>query len=1677
MMLWLCCLLITFAAYNRLTMACRFRLMFVVAAFVAAVVPSVSLRGQCFDMTSLDAPGVTCKVANHEWEYQYTDNVGSTIGVFTWVTYNNTYEDYGLTGYNNSYRVNNVLCTRQTVVEQQGPDYLQPALKMIPDGRSTSVRLGNPRAGGKGSPTYNPYTHQIDPDRYSVWHPQAEAMVYSYTVTADNPIVQFQYAALLDRVYHPMTGSNRNAQPRIEVFIANSSNTILDAPTTSFSHWGDASLASKPEWKRFARTGYNNMYWKDWSTVGFDLTPYIGQTVYFNVANYECVTPSPDLMGFKYCGEHFGYIYFYLDCAPKEIETECLDNRQVRLTAPDGFTYRWYSTGNPSVTLGTGRSVVVKADGQTTYACQMSQLEGMTGSFVLTTKPLCPVLVSIKDTVCSEDLPYHFAGKDLTLGGHYEDTVHLTADVDSITTLDLVVHQVVTMPMEEAYFCTGSSYRWTHGSHDIWLTKAGTYRDTIRYASGCDSARYTIKLDERDKIETIDYRDVCVSSLNGSYCGFSWNGIWINKVSDNGKTFNTTSVVSGCDSVVTLSMNLLDAVSIYDTIMLPPNFAAFTWHGYDVYWVGSKLATETQYKNYKSSTTVNCCKETTYLRLFVIEIKDSTETLTLCDSELPVTWRGHTITAATDNGKQFMQKGKSGLDSIRYTLALTVHPTYNLTRYDTICQNDSYPFGDTTITTTGIYRRHFTSQYGCDSTVTLHLTVQQPKTARTERVTLCDGETYNWEGHGTRFAGISQAGDYLDTAYYKTGCDSVYYMLRVVTGDSSVAHLNEHICHGESISFFGSEKKETGVYRGVIENMKGCDSIIYMHLSVQPKAVIVPRDTNVCAGTVFSWKGKTLTTDGSVYDTISSSLECDSIIYRYDVHFLTVTNSDEYATICEGGSVNFDGIDRTQEGIYTRTEVTPQGCTRTVTLHLTVNKPTYSDTTAVECGSFTWHGTNYTESADIPWHTTNQADCDSTRTLHLTINQPTSSDTFAIACSSFTWHGTTYTASADIPWDTTNQAGCDSTRTLHLTINHPTTSDTIAVADHSFTWHDITYTASGSYDWHTTNVAGCDSARTLHLTILRPTTGDTTAVACDSFEWKGKTYSSSGNYDWHTTNVEGFDSTLTLHLTIHPSYTITKSVSICEGMTYPLGDTILATTGVYTRTMPTVTGCDSTVTIDLTVGSVVSGDTTVVRCFGGSYRFIDTLITTSGDYEKLIVRTGQCDSLARLHFILLPDVVQHDSVAAFCQGEQLLWYGRTISTADSFTHIVPNMLGCDSLIFTLRTTVKQPSAFTLDTTICQGDSLVLTDTVLYAATTLTRTLTNAAGCDSLLTIRLHVQSPVTLPTDTVEIPDGGTYTWQGHPSFAAINTAGLYHDTLTYAGTGCDSVYASLFVKVYEAEVQGVFTVDTVCGDDDRLSLSFRRTQGRAVSYDLLFSEAAHSQGFVDITEAAFPDTSVVLWSCPMPSHTDDAQWYVRPERYSVTLRLTDAANRQSQYTASFTVLYPSWIILQRWNDVLTIMNSRYNGGYEFSAIQWLHNDLPVSGRGENNAYYYAGDGNRLDYGTPYRALLTRTDDGKTFSTCDYLPAVQYEATLVQQPMVSLLPRSEHSTRQVEIRTKTSGKYVVYDVAGKQVMDGKFGNAYGSPDLHFSATVTDGTYLIRFRSNDGGEQVFKWMVY
>jgi hypothetical protein len=134
---------------------------------------------------------------------------------------------------------------------------------------------------------------------------------------------------------------------------------------------------------------------------------------------------------------------------------------------------------------------------------------------------------------------------------------------------------------------------------------------------------------------------------------------------------------------------------------------------------------------------------------------------------------------------------------------------------------------------------------------------------------------------------------------------------------------------------------------------------------------------------------------------------------------------------------------------------------------------------------------------------------------------------------------------------------------------------TTATACDSYTWNGQTYSASGVYTGTTTNCV----TESLDLTITPSSTNTTTATACDSYLWNGTTYSASGVYTGTTTNCV----TQALNLTINTNTSSSISQTALDSYTWPVNNQTYTTTGAYTAVIPNAAGCDSVVTLNLTL--------------------------------------------------------------------------------------------------------------------------------------------------------------------------------------------------------------------------------------------------------------------------------------------------------------------------------------------------------------------------------------------------------------------------------------------------------------------------------------------------------------
>ena len=180
--------------------------------------------------------------------------------------------------------------------------------------------------------------------------------------------------------------------------------------------------------------------------------------------------------------------------------------------------------------------------------------------------------------------------------------------------------------------------------------------------------------------------------------------------------------------------------------------------------------------------------------------------------------------------------------------------------------------------------------------------------------------------------------------------------------------------------------------------------------------------------------------------------------------------------------------------------------------------------------------------------------------------------------------------------------GCDSI--IHLTVRVvDVTRDTIVERVQHISGEDYDWVLAG-HEFHVDGAGvqtfvdtlpgsgGCDSITTRILIVeeCHTTFGDTTAVACESFTWHGTTYTESGDYtsyQSYTSNSSGCDSVVTLHLTInHTTFGDTTAVA-CESFTWR--GTTYTESGDYTSYQSYTSnssGCDSVVTLHLTINNL-----------------------------------------------------------------------------------------------------------------------------------------------------------------------------------------------------------------------------------------------------------------------------------------------------------------------------------------------------------------------------------------------------------------------------------------------------------------------------------------------------------
>ena len=227
-------------------------------------------------------------------------------------------------------------------------------------------------------------------------------------------------------------------------------------------------------------------------------------------------------------------------------------------------------------------------------------------------------------------------------------------------------------------------------------------------------------------------------------------------------------------------------------------------------------------------------------------------------------------------------------------------------------------------------------------------------------------------------------------------------------------------------------------------------------------------------------------------------------------------------------------------------------------------------------------------------------------TLNLTVNPNVSSTQNITICQNalpYSWNSQSLTAAGTYTVLLQNSNGCDSTVTLNLTVN-PNVSSTqnITICQNAlpYSWNNQSLTAAGTYTAVLQNINGCDSTVTLNLTVNPNVSSTQNITICQNalpYSWNNQSLTAAGTYTAVLQNVNGCDSTVTLNLIVNPNVSSTQNITICQNaLPYSWNSQSLTAAGTYTALLQNINGCDSTVTLNLTVNPNVSSTQNITIC-------------------------------------------------------------------------------------------------------------------------------------------------------------------------------------------------------------------------------------------------------------------------------------------------------------------------------------------------------------------------------------------------------------------------------------------------------------------------------------------------
>ena len=259
----------------------------------------------------------------------------------------------------------------------------------------------------------------------------------------------------------------------------------------------------------------------------------------------------------------------------------------------------------------------------------------------------------------------------------------------------------------------------------------------------------------------------------------------------------------------------------------------------------------------------------------------------------------------------------------------------------------------------------------------------------------------------------------------------------------------------------------------------------------------------------------------------------------------------------------------------------------------------------------------------------------------MSVNHVATTPLSATICSNeaYDFHGRDLTQAGTYSDTLQTINGCDSIIVLTLSVN-PVYHDTInaAICEGSvYTENGFNESEAGTYTQNLQTVNDCDSIVTLNLTVNSALTSIINTEICEgtTYSENGFEQSEAGTYTQTLQTSNGCDSIVTLNLSMKPNSTTTFTATVCEGTVYTENGFNASETGIYTRTMESANGCDSTITLDLTVNPSYQIGVLAIINRGETYTNFGFNESEAGTYTQHLQTVDGCDSTIMLTLVVM----------------------------------------------------------------------------------------------------------------------------------------------------------------------------------------------------------------------------------------------------------------------------------------------------------------------------------------------------------------------------------------------------------------------------------------------------------